>query len=302
MKTAFVFSGQGAQKVGMGKDLYDNSPAARAIFDSADSALEYGLSDIIFNGPEESLTETIHCQPAIYTMSLACLAAFRERNPELKPVACAGLSLGEYAAFAAAGSYLFWEGLNLVAARARFMEEACKANPGGSMAAIIGGTKEMVQEVCAQFDIDVANYNSPGQIVISGMEQPVLAACAELKQRGVKRALPLKVSGAFHSRWMTPAAEALQTTLADTAFSMPSQPVIHNYTAAEAVDPDAIRDTLKHQVNGSVRWDDSVRLMAERYGAECFIEFGPGNVLTGLIKKILPDAVVKNVGCMADLD
>lgn len=293
MKTAFVFSGQGAQKVGMGRELYETSPAAKSIFDRADAALGRSLSQLCFEGPEEALTETANCQPAIYTMSLACLAAYLERNPEEKPVAAAGLSLGEYAAFAAAGAFSFEDGLLLVSKRAALMEKACQENPGG-MAAVIGSTPEVVEEVCALCDLDVANFNCPGQIVISGPVDRVNRACDELKNRGVRRAVPLKVSGSFHSRLMNSAAAGLRPALDATPMQTPAFPVIHNFTAKPAGEPDSIRENLMRQVNGSVRWETSVLLMAEQLGAERFIEFGPGNVVTGLIHKIIPGASLQN--------
>lgn len=300
MKTAFVFSGQGAQKVGMGRDLYENSPAAKSIFDRADAALGRSLSQLCFEGPEEALTETANCQPAVYTMSMACLAAYLERTPEEKPVAAAGLSLGEYAAFAAAGTFPFEAGLLLVSKRAALMEKACRENPGG-MAAVIGSTREVVAEVCAICDLDVANFNCPGQIVISGPSDRVNRACAELKNRGVRRAVPLKVSGSFHSRLMNSAAAGLRPELDAAPMQSPAFPVIHNFTAKPASDPDSIRENLMRQVNGSVRWDASVLLMAEQFGAERFIEFGPGNVVTGLIHKTVPGALLQNCSDMSGL-
>ena len=217
MKAAYIFSGQGAQAVGMGKDLYEQSNAAAAIYNEADTVLGWSISEICFNGPAEKLTESRYCQPAIYTTSMACLAAYREKydgDPD-EIVGCAGLSLGEYAALACAGFFTFANGLKLVARRAELMDEACKNTQGG-MAAIIAGDPAVIREVCEECGIDVANYNCPGQIVISGVKDGVLKACGILKEKGVKRALPLNVAGAYHSRLMSEAGKQLRGPLAET--------------------------------------------------------------------------------------
>ena len=294
MKTAFLFSGQGAQAVGMGKDLYEVSPAAKAVFDRADAVLGRSLSKLCFEGPESDLTATANCQPAIYTTSMACLAAWLEKNPGEEAVAAGGLSLGEYAAFASAGTFTFEDGLKLVAKRAALMDAACHEAEGG-MAAIIGGDPAVIADVCAECGIDVANYNSPGQIVISGVKDQVLKACGILKERGVKRALPLNVAGAFHSRMMASAGATLAPVLDATPMNAPKFPVLQNFTGEPESDPAKIRANLVSQVAGSVRWDTCVRVMAERFGAERFVEFGPGTVLTGLVRKILPGAALHNV-------
>ena len=285
MKTAYVFSGQGAQTVGMGKDLYENSPAARAVFDKADEILGWSVSDICFNGPAEKLTETKYCQVAIYTTSMACLAYYREKNggDPNKVVGCAGLSLGEYSALAAAGFFTFEEGLKLLEQRALFMDEACRATNGG-MASILAGDPAVIAEVCAECGIDVANLNCPGQIVISGDKEGVVKACAMLKEKGVKRALPLNVAGAFHSRLMASAGEKLRGPLAETQVAVPAIPVAQNFTGKFENDPAVIKENLAGQVAGSVRWEECVRAMIAA-GAEQFVEFGPGNVLTGLVKR-----------------
>lgn len=285
MKTAYVFSGQGAQTVGMGKDLYENSPAAKAVFDKADEILGWSVSDICFNGPAEKLTETKYCQVAIYTTSMACLAYYREKNggdPD-EVIGCAGLSLGEYSALAAAGFFTFEEGLKLLEQRALFMDEACRATNGG-MASILAGDPAVIAEVCAECGIDVANLNCPGQIVISGDKDGVVKACAMLKEKGVKRALPLNVAGAFHSRLMASAGEKLRGPLAETQVSVPAIPVAQNFTGKFENDPAVIKENLAGQVAGSVRWEECVRAMIAA-GAEQFVEFGPGNVLTGLVKR-----------------
>lgn len=285
MKTAYIFSGQGAQTVGMGKDLYENSPAAKAVYDKADEILGWSVSDVCFNGPAEKLTETKYCQVAIYTTSMACLAYYREKNggdPD-EVIGCAGLSLGEYSALAAAGFFTFEDGLKLLEQRALFMDEACRATTGG-MASILAGDPAVIAEVCAECGIDVANLNCPGQIVISGEKEGVVKACGMLKEKGVKRALPLNVAGAFHSRLMASAGEKLRGPLAETPVSVPAIPVAQNFTGKFENDPAVIKENLAGQVAGSVRWEECVRAMIAA-GAEQFVEFGPGNVLTGLVKR-----------------
>lgn len=298
MKAAYIFSGQGAQSVGMGKDLYESSNAAAAIYNEADSVLGWSISDICFNGPAEKLTESKYCQPAIYTTSMACLAAYREKyegDPD-EIVGCAGLSLGEYAALACAGFFSFANGLKLVVRRAELMDEACKKTEGG-MAAIIAGDPDVIREVCKECDIDVANYNCPGQIVISGVKDRVLKACGILKEKGVKRALPLNVAGAYHSRLMAEAGQQLQGPLSETYVSELELPVVQNLTGATETNLDRIKANLVGQVAGSVRWEECVRTLIG-LDAEKFIEFGPGAVLTGFVKKIDPSKALLNVSGM----
>ena len=214
MDAVLLFSGQGAQKVGMGKDLYDQYPAARALIEQADKALGESLSSIMFEGPGEELTRTCNCQPALYVHGLACLAVLKELAPSLNPVAAAGLSLGEFTAHAAAGTYTFEEGLRLVQKRGAFMEEACNATKG-TMAAMIGGTDENVIKLAQECDVDVANFNCPGQIVIAGSTKAVEEAAAAMKEAGAKRAILLHVSAPFHSTLMEPAAKRLAEVLDD---------------------------------------------------------------------------------------
>ena len=295
MKTAYIFSGQGAQTVGMGKDLYENSPAAKAVFDKADEILGWSVSDVCFNGPAEKLTETKYCQVAIYTTSMACLAYYREKNggdPD-EIVGCAGLSLGEYSALAAAGVFTFEDGLKLLEKRALFMDEACRATNGG-MASILGGDPDVIREVCRECDIDVANLNCPGQIVISGEKAGVEKACAMLKEKGVKRAIPLNVAGAFHSRLMAAAGEKLRGPLAEAPASAPRLKVAQNFTGKFENDPAAIKENLAGQVAGSVRWEECVRTLIAA-GAEQFVEFGPGSVLTGLVRRTDPAKQLVNI-------
>ncbi|MBE6386974.1 MAG: ACP S-malonyltransferase [Lentisphaeria bacterium] len=295
MKAFYVFSGQGAQAPGMGRDLYESSSAAKAVFDRADEVLGYKLSDIIFNGPAETLTSSIHCQCAIYTMSCAALAAFREKFGDAAPapVACAGLSLGEYAALYAAGAVSFDDGIKLLSQRGKFMDEACKENPG-TMASVLGGDKAVIEEVAQLCGIDVANYNSPAQIVVSGTVEGVGKAVEELKARGMKKVIPLNVAGAFHSRLMAPAGEKLAAVLKDVELVMPPVPVYHNRTADAASDVDNMRELLASQVAGSVRWEECLRRAVEA-GADTVIEFGPGNVLTGLARRTVSELKLINI-------
>lgn len=293
MKAFFVFSGQGAQTVGMGKDLAEAFPEAKALFDEADAVLGYEQSSIIFNGPAEKLTESRYCQPAIYTMSCAALAAFKTRYPDVTPVGCAGLSLGEYGALYAGGAFTFAEGLRLLAQRAELMDKACRATSGG-MASVLGGDAEIIKEVCAACEIDVANFNSPGQIVISGEKVKLAKAVEELKARGMRKIIVLNVAGAFHSRLMKPAGEALEKVLEESPVAMPRIPVYHNFTAAPAADVAQLRANLAAQVAGSVRWEECVRNMVAA-GGDTMIEFGPGNVLTGLLRRTRPEVRGLNV-------
>jgi len=300
MGNFFGFSGQGAQSVGMGRDLYDVFPAARKRFDEAAARLGRWFLDIIFNGPEEELTSTRCCQPAIYTVSCAALDAFRELNPGVEPMACAGLSLGEYAALYAAGAVDFATGLELLVRRAELMDEACREFPG-SMASVLKADPAVIKAACDEAGIDVANYNSPGQIVISG-EVPKLAdAIALLKSRGVSRIIELKVAGAFHSRLMSEAGKRFAPTLESAAVKPGAVPVYHNFTAAPAADAAEMKACLRDQISGSVRWEESLRLAAAN-GAANVIEFGPGAVLTGLARRTLPELKCFNINSAETLN
>lgn len=283
MKAVFVFSGQGAQAVGMGRDLFENCTAAANVFKKADGALNWPVTEICFEGPEDRLTESRYCQPAIYTMSAACLAAFRDRCPNVEPIGCAGLSLGEFAALNAVGGFEFTDGLKLVAKRGELMDQACKETEG-AMASVLGGEPEVISEVCKECGIDVANFNCPGQIVISGSKEGVEKAMQTLKDRGFRKIIPLKVAGAYHSRLMQGAGEKLGEILKDVSIKSPSVPFAQNYTGGLVSNPDDIRGNLVSQVAGSVRWEECMRLFIGQ-GADAFIEFGPGNVLTGLLKR-----------------
>ncbi len=301
MKAFFVFSGQGAQAPGMGKDLYESSAAAKAIFDQADEILGYSLSEVCFNGPAEKLTETNYCQVAIYTMSCAALEAFKEKHPEVQAVACAGLSLGEYGALYAAGAFSFADGLKLLAKRAELMDIACK-NTNGGMASVLGGDAEVIKEVCAACDIDVANFNSPGQIVISGEKSKLENAVNMLKEKGMKKVIVLNVAGAFHSRLMAEAGEGLKNVLANAVLTTTATPVYHNFTAQSAADIDTLKDNLAKQVAGSVQWESCVRNIVNDCGGELMIEFGPGNVLTGLLRRTLPEVKYANINSADSLN
>ena len=294
MKPFFVFSGQGAQFPGMGKDLAEKSRAAAEIFEQADAALGYALTEIIFEGPEEKLTQTVYCQPAIYTMSCAALAAFREQFPEITPLACAGLSLGEYGALYAGGAFDFVSGLKLLAQRAKEMDAACRATDGG-MASVLNGDVGVIKSVCAEYGVDVANYNSPGQIVISGEKRLLNQAVEALKAAGLRKVIVLNVAGAFHSRLMQSAADALRPVFERAEIVLPRVPVYHNFTALPAADTAQLKANLAAQVAGSVRWEECVRNMVAQ-GGDTMIEFGPGNVLTKLCTRTLPEIRTFNVG------
>ncbi|MHB9139905.1 MAG: ACP S-malonyltransferase [Victivallaceae bacterium] len=293
MKAFFAFSGQGAQAVGMGKDLCEANSAAAEIFAIADSTLNWSVSDICFNGPEEKLTESRFCQPAIYTMSCAALAAFKHKCPSVHPVGCAGLSLGEYAAMFAAGVFSFKDGLKLVARRAELMDAACRDSNGG-MASVLGGDKDVITEVCKTCDIDVANFNSPGQIVISGQKDKVESAINMLKEKGIRKIIPLKVAGAFHSRLMAQAGEQLKPVLDGTQMHNPAIPVFQNFTGEPGLVIGQIKNNLVSQVAGSVRWEECVRNMIAA-GGNTMIEFGPGNVLAGLLKRTDSNVAAFNI-------
>ncbi len=300
MKPVFVFSGQGAQSVGMGKDICDASRAAAAVFELADKTMDWSVSDVCFNGPEDKLKESRFCQPAIYTMSCACLAAFREKFPAISPVGCAGLSLGEFAALQASGVFDFVDGLKLVARRGELMDQACRETVGG-MASVLGGDLDIIRAVCLECDIDVANYNCPGQVVISGEAIKVEHAVSLLKDRGLRKVIPLKVAGAYHSRLMAWAGSQLGPVLDATVMVDPQLPLAQNFTGAVTTGGVAeIRRNLVSQVAGSVRWDDCVRTLIAQ-GGDAVIEFGPGNVLTGLMKRIDANVPAFNIGTAEQL-
>jgi [acyl-carrier-protein] S-malonyltransferase len=290
-KIAFVFPGQGSQFVGMGAELVHQSSAAREIFQQADEALGFALSTLCFGGPEEELRLTANTQPAILTMSIAVLAALREKLPDFTPDFVAGHSLGEYSALAAAGSLSFVDAVKVVRARGQFMEEAVPAGQG-AMAAVLGMQREALQTVCEEVSasghpVQLANLNSPGQIVISGSAEGVKQAGEKAKSGGAKRVIPLNVSGPFHSSLMKPAADKLQEVLRGVSVRDAAVPVVANVTARPVIAADEIIDSLIEQVASPVLWEDSVVWMVEQ-GVTAFVEVGPGKVLAGLIKKIAP--------------
>ena len=295
-----LFSGQGAQKVGMGKDFAESSATCRAMAVNADKALGFSISEIMFEGPDEELTKTSRCQPALYLHGLMALALIRERLPNLETVAAAGLSLGEFTAHAAAETFSFEDGLKIVGKRGAFMEEACNATEG-SMAALIGGEEEQVHALAAAADVDIANLNAPGQIVLSGTVAGIDIAVAKAKEFGIRRAIKLNVAGAYHSRLMRSAQEKLAAELGALELKTPSIPVICNYAATPVSEASEIRSMLEKQVTGSVRWTASIQKLIAM-GHRNFLELGPGKIIAGLVSKIDKDAVVHSVEDLASLE
>jgi [acyl-carrier-protein] S-malonyltransferase len=285
MALALLFAGQGAQKVGMGASLCDGSAAARALYDQANQLLGWDLRSVSFTGPDTELTQTKVCQPALFTHGLASLAALREAGkiPAGEPTMALGLSLGELTAYCAAGVFDFATGLRIVAERGRLMQEACEAT-SGSMAAVIGEERGKVAELCRDFDVEAANFNAPGQIIISGEKTRIAAAVAGARERGMKKVMPLNVAGAYHSRLMEPARAAFAAFLAPIPFAAPLFTVFTNTTGAAISDPAAIKAALVSQVVSSVLWEDCMRAAAAA-GASQFWELGPGGVLAGLARR-----------------
>ncbi|MCC5789204.1 MAG: ACP S-malonyltransferase [Opitutales bacterium] len=283
MKTAFLFAGQGAQTVGMGKSLYENSAAAKALYEEADKVLGWSLSEVSFAGPEELLTETKVCQPALFVHGMAGLAALRESGFTEAPLATLGLSLGEVTALTAAGVFTFADGLRVVARRGELMQKACEETPG-AMACLIGGDLAKAQELCEECKVDMANLNCPGQIVISGHREGIDKALAEGKAKGFKHVIPLKVAGAYHSRLMESARRAFGEFLQEIPTREVETTVFTNTTGQAVVGRAAILEALEKQVVSPVRWEDCMR-NAAALGVERFLEFGPGGVLAGLAKR-----------------
>jgi len=299
-KTAFLFSGQGAQAVGMGKDLVERHPSARQWFDRADAALGYDLASICFHGPEAELTKTENAQPGIFLVSWVTLQLLQEQLPNLKADATAGLSLGEFTALTAAGSMSFDDCLKVLRVRGRSMQEACEATRG-SMAAIIGLDEAPTREVCAEAGVELANLNCPGQLVISGEADKITKACELAKAKGAKRALPLVVAGAYHSKLMSSAQPKLAAALEASQLTAPTVPVISNVTAQSHGGPTEIKARLVEQVTSSVRWEESMRYLLAQ-GFTRFIEFGPGAALSGFMKRIDKSAQMLNVSDVASLE
>ena len=281
MKKAYVFPGQGSQFPGMAKDLYENSPKAKEMLEKANEVLGFRITDIMFDGTAEDLKATKVTQPAVFLHSVVLAACYEGFTPDM----VAGHSLGEFSALAAAGALAFEDALRLVAIRANAMQKCCEAVPG-SMAAVIGLPDAAVEAICAETDgiVLAANYNSDGQVVISGEKAAVAAACEKAKAAGAKRALPLAVSGAFHSPLMEPARAELAEAIEKTVFNAPKCPVYQNVTAKAETDPEAIKANILKQLTSPVRWSQSVKSMVAD-GAGYFMEIGPGNVLQGLVKR-----------------
>jgi [acyl-carrier-protein] S-malonyltransferase len=298
-KIALLFAGQGAQAVGMGQDLAAEFVEAADLFRRADEVLGRNLSEIAWHGPIEELTRTSNCQPALYVHGLACLSVLREIAGEIPITAAAGLSLGEWTAHAAAGTFSFEDGLRLVEQRGRFMEAACEAT-SGAMAAMIGGDESNVRALASATDVDVANLNAPGQIVISGERAKVEAAVGLAKEYGIRRATLLNVAGAYHSRLMENAYLQVGEALRDVILQKPAFPVISNVNGAKVESANEIRRTLQDQVTGTVRWTDCMERMLEM-GCDLFLELGPGGVLAGLLQRTRKGTEVLSVSDVASL-
>ncbi len=289
---AFVFPGQGAQFPGMGKALYEENPTAKALFEQANDILGFRITDIMFEGSDAELKQTRVSQPAIFLHSVI----LAKTTPDFNPDMVAGHSLGEFSALVANGVLAFEDGLKLVYQRAMAMQEACEINPS-TMAAILGLADEKVEEICAEIHEETvvpANYNCPGQLVISGSNRGIEIACERMKAAGAKRALPLPVGGAFHSPLMEPAREKLQSAIEATHFSLPICPIYQNVSTTAISDVDQIKSNLIAQLTAPVKWTQSVQNMVKD-GATLFVECGPGKVLQGLVKKIHPEAEVSGL-------
>jgi len=297
---AWVFPGQGAQHVGMGADLADQSATARAIFTAADIALDMSLSKICFEGPEDELTRTVNTQPAIVAHSIAALATAIETGAIIsRPAFVAGHSLGEYAALIAAGAVGFDDGVRLVRERGRLMQESCDAVPG-TMAAILGLDPAVLAPICAEHGVAVCNINAPGNITIGGTVAAVEAASTAASKAGATRVVPLTVSGAFHTPLMAAAADGLRGALEGVAFTEPRTPIVSNVTATPIIDASSFTTELVNQVTQPVLWSDSVTAM-QAAGVTTLIEFGPGRVLSGLARRIDRALETRNIGTAEDL-
>ena len=297
MKVAYVFPGQGAQWVGMGRDLHENFSSAKTVFEQADEALKFPISRLCFDGPENELRQTINAQPAIVTVSFACLKALQEANRDNElplPAFLAGHSLGEYTALAVAGVLDFATTVYLARERGRLMHEAGQKRPG-SMAAIIGLDEILLTEVCQETDTKIANINCPGQLVISGAVEHLSKAVDLAKAKGANRAIPLQVSGAFHTPLMQSAVDGMFEIISTLSFSDPAIPIIGNTTAQPLTTADAIKEELLKQLCNCVQWQRSIEYMIDN-GVSTFVEIGPGKVLTGLIKRINHGVELINIG------
>jgi [acyl-carrier-protein] S-malonyltransferase len=294
----YLFAGQGSQYAGMGKDLYESFPEAKAVFDKADKVLGFSISDLCFNGPLDELTKTKNCQPAIVTASIACWQVYQAKHPQIDGY-MAGLSLGEYSALVAAEALNFEDAIYLVRRRGQFMEEEAVKHPGG-MLSIIGLDLAQVKEICAEVKSEVANINCPGQVVISGSPEGIQKAVLLAKEKGAKLAVVLEVSGAFHSSFMREASLKLAKELDKIIVTTPKFPVINNVTAKPVLNPEDIKQSMIRQVSASVLWEDSMKFILAK-GVTNFIEFGPGKVLKGLMRRIDSNAQVTNVEKSVDI-
>jgi [acyl-carrier-protein] S-malonyltransferase len=291
---AFIFPGQGSQAIGMGKNLYDNYEIARKLFDDADKILNFPLSRLCFEGPEEELIKTINVQPAIFVTSLACFEVTRSLLDKYdSPAFVAGHSLGEYTALVVAGVMNFKDALLLLRERGRLMNEAGEMNPGG-MLALIGASEAKAEIICQKSGTEISNINSPGQIIISGSNECLQKARAICEEEGIRRIIPLKVSGAFHSRWLKPASDGLNSIINNYTFNDSNIPVVSNITADILTDASEIKFELVNQIIRCVQWQKSVENMIKA-GANNFIEYGHGQVLTNLIKRINQDVILYNI-------
>lgn len=299
-KTALLFAGQGAQYVGMGKDLHATNSDAATLLDSADALLGDNFKSVCFEGPEETLTKTSYCQPALYVHGLALWKMLSNKFPNFQPVACAGLSLGEFTAHAAAGHFSFEDGLKLVHARGRLMQEACEATKGG-MVALVGATLEQAQELAEATGLQVANLNAPGQVVLSGEKTLVPDAVTKSKEMGLRCVLPLPVAGAYHSRLMQPAQDGLGPFLEKTDITSNDTPVYANVSGTPDTSAEEIRGSLLKQVTGSVLWQNCIENMIQD-GIEQFIELGPKGVLKNMNKRTCPDIPCISIDTAEDLE
>lgn len=297
---AYIFPGQGAQCVGMGKDLYEGFPAAKEVFDKANQVLKIDIKKLCFEGPHEELTTTQYSQPAIFTMSMAALRAYEssQLNGQFTPKFSLGLSLGEYTALVACGSISFEDALILVKKRGEFIESASRKNPG-KMACVIGMELNVLEDLCKGIGCEVANLNCPGQIVVSGKTNNIELLASLAKDKGAKRVVMLDVSGPFHSSLMTDARDKLKNFIDSIQFSPPKFSFVSNVDAKAQTDPAKIKENLIAQVNTKTLWEESIRLVASS-GIKTFLEIGPGQVLKGLLKKIDSKLEVKNIGTLQD--